>query len=114
MSEKRMMVIEADVMAKIDANRGEMSRSEFLNFLIDSQLNEGTATAGTNHKYVDREEFMQFTQGMKDLLRNFLDFFISYGMELGEQPKDSSFQELVNKLQVISASGSKIKPPSKD
>ena len=44
---------------------------------------------------------------MKDLLRRFLDFFISYGMELGEQPKDHTFADLVQKLQVLSASGSK-------
>ena len=40
---------------------------------------------------------------MKDLLRRFLDFFISYGMELGQEPKDSTFTELVQKLQTLSA-----------
>ena len=40
---------------------------------------------------------------MKDLLRRFLDFFISYGLELGQEPKDSTFSELVQKLQSLSA-----------
>ena len=71
--EKRMLIIDAEVARKIDENRGDMNRSEFLNFLIDGQLKE---EAG-NHNYVDREEFHQFSQGMKELLRNFLEFFIS-------------------------------------
>jgi hypothetical protein len=48
---------------------------------------------------------------MKDLLRRFLDFFISYGMELGDEPKDHTFNELVQKLQTLSAGGGKSKTP---
>ena len=50
---------------------------------------------------------------MKDLLRRFLDFFISYGLELGDEPKDHTFDELVQKLQTLSANGAKPKPPIK-
>jgi hypothetical protein len=38
---------------------------------------------------------------MKELLRNFLEFFISYGLELGNQPKDKAFEELNQKLQAL-------------
>jgi hypothetical protein len=48
---------------------------------------------------------------MKDLLRRFLDFFISYGLELGQQPKDGTFSELVQKLQSLAATGGKPKTP---
>ena len=84
-----------------------MSRSEFLNFLIDSQLKD---EAG-NQNYVDKEEFRQFAQGMKELLRNFLEFFISYGLELGKQPKDKTFAELSQKLQALGSSDNKAKKP---
>jgi len=106
-AEKRMLIVDAEVAGKIDENRGDMSRSEFLNFLIDSQLKE-TEEVG-NQNYVDREEFHQFAQGIKELLRNFLEFFLSYGLELGKQPQDKTFEELSQKLQALSSSDNKAK-----
>lgn len=102
---KRMLVVDADIARKIDENRGEMSYSEFLGYLIDSQLQEQTG----NNIYVDKEEFHQFAAGMKELLRNFLEFFLSYGLELGKQPQDKTFQELSQKLQALGSSGNKNK-----
>jgi hypothetical protein len=108
MTEKKMLIVDGDLMQKIDENRGEMGRAEFIGFLINSQLEESTVSQ-QNRNYVEREEFQEFAQGMKELLRNFLDFFISYGMELGEPPKNQSFDELVKKLQVLSSPGTKPK-----
>ena len=102
-----MLIVDADVVEKVDENRGDMSRSEFLNFLINNQLKEDTG----NHDYVDKEEFRQFAQGMKELLRNFLEFFISYGLALGKQPEDKTFAELTQKLQALGSSGNKSKKP---
>jgi hypothetical protein len=53
---------------------------------------------------VTREEFHQFQEGTKELLRNFLEFFISYGLELGKQPSDSAFEHLSHKLQSLGGS----------
>jgi len=100
-----MLIIDADVVRKVDENRGDMSRAEFLNFLIDSQFKEETG----NQHYVDKEEFRQFTQGMKELLRNFLEFFISYGLELGKQPQDKTLEKLSQKLQTLGSSDNKAK-----
>lgn len=108
MSEKRMLVVDEDLLKKIDENRGEMSRIEFINFLISNQLEEQDG-AVTSNQYVSKEEYQEFAQGMKDLLRRFLDFFISYGLELGQEPKDATFAELVQKLQSLSATGGKPK-----
>ena len=99
----RVAIVASD--RKIDENRGDMSQSEFLNFLIDSQLKEEVVS----HNYVDKEEFHQFEQGMKELLRNFLDFFLTYGLELGKQPQDKTFEELSQKLQSLESSGNKAK-----
>jgi hypothetical protein len=104
-AEKRMLIIDADVVRKIDENRGDMTCSEFLNFLIDSQLQEETG----NQNYVEKEEFQQFAKGMKELLRNFLEFFLSYGLEMGKQPQDKTFTELSQKLQALGSSGNKTK-----
>ncbi len=105
MAEKRMLIVDAEVARKVDENRGDMSRSEFLNFLIDGQLKEDTGI----QNYVDKEEFYQFAEGMKELLRNFLEFFLSYGLELGKQPQDKSFEELSQKLQTMGSAGNKAK-----
>ena len=101
MSEKRMLIVDAELVKMIDDNRGDMSRSEFLNFLIDTQLKE----EGKRHDGITREEFHQFQEGTKELLRNFLEFFISYGLELGKQPKDTEFEQLTQRLQTLGSSG---------
>ncbi len=103
MTEKRMLIVDAETALKIDENRGDMNRSEFLDFLIDSQLKENSG----NQDYVNKEEFHQFAEGMKELLRNFLEFFLSYGLELGKRPEDKTFEELSQKLQALGNSGKK-------
>lgn len=114
MAEKRMLIVDVDVAQKIDENRGDMSRSKFLNLLIDNQLKEETGNIDYVSKVEFRqltEEFHQFSHGIKGLLRNFLEFFVSYGMELGKQPQDKTFEELSNKLQTLDRSGNKDKEP---
>jgi len=102
MSEKRMLIVDAELVTKVDDNRGDMDRSEFINFLIETQLQE--KEEGKKRNGVTREEFHQFQEGTKELLRNFLEFFISYGLELGKQPGDSEFEQLAQKLQSLGGS----------
>jgi len=104
MSEKRMLIIESEVARKIDENRGDVSRSDFIDFLIETYLREGPV----KQNYVTREEFNQFQQGTRELLRNFLEFFISYGLELGKRPEDKTFEDLSQRLQNL---GSQSKNP---
>lgn len=106
MPDKRMLIVDAEVTQKIDENRGDMDRSEFINFLIDSHLHE---KSNSHPDYITKEEFGTFQQGTRDLLRNFLEFFISYGLELGKQPEDEAFSELSAKLQSLGSSTSKTK-----
>jgi hypothetical protein len=109
MSEKRMLIVENELLLKIDENRGEMSRNEFISFLLKNQLGEESQNSAISNQYITREEYQEFALGMKDLLRRFLDFFISYGLELGQEPKDNTFSELVQKLQTLSANAGKAK-----
>jgi len=94
MSEKRMLILPADLVAKIDANRGDMSQEEFINFLIDNQLNPAAKADG----YVTQDALRDFEHGIKDLLRSFLEFVVSYGLELGKLPGKDSMEELSQKL----------------
>ena len=100
MSEKRMLIVDVEVMRRIDENRGDLSISEFFNLLIDKQLK----VEKTKHNEVSREEFYQFQQGMKDLLHSFLEFFVTYGLELGVQTGDEEFQQLSKRLQKLGGS----------
>lgn len=100
MADRRMLIVDAELAKKIDENRGDLSRPDFINFLIDSRLKEETARPGG----ITREEFAQFQEGTKELLRNFLQFFISYGLELGKQPDDNDFDQLSQQLQKLGGS----------
>jgi len=102
MSEKRMLIVDAELVKRIDDNRGDLGRSEFIDFIIESQLKE--KQEGKKQGGVTPEEFHQFQEGTKELLRNFLEFFISYGLELGKQPSDSEFEHLSRKLQSLGGS----------
>jgi hypothetical protein len=99
MPEKRMLIVDADLAKRIEENRGDMPITEFINFLMDSQLKK-TASGVTNN-HVTKEEFQQFEQGIRELLRNFLEFFLSYGLELGKQSSDSELDKLGQKLQAL-------------
>ncbi len=105
MTDKRMLIVDAEVVRKVDENRGDMDRSDFISFLIDSCMKEDSGKPD----YTTQEEFQHFQQGTRDLLRNFLEFFISYSLELGKQPQDSAFAELSQKLQDLGSSASKAK-----
>lgn len=102
MSEKRMLIVDAELVKRIDDNRGDLARSDFIDFLIESELKE--KEDGKKQGSVTRDEFHQFQEGTKELLRSFLEFFISYGLELGKQPSDSEFEHLSHKLQTLGGS----------
>jgi hypothetical protein len=110
MAEKRMLIVDAEVARKVDENRGEMSCSDFIDFLIEGQLSgEGESEAGVGKSnYVTKEELQQSLQGIKELLRNFLEFFLSYGLEVGKH-SDKNFNELSQKLQALVSSRNKEK-----
>ena len=103
MNEKRMLIIDADVVKNIDENRGDMTVSDFISFLIDSKLKPDVAS-GQDNNHITKEEFHQFEEGIRELLRNFLEFFLSYGLELGKQSTDKELDKLGQKLQALGLS----------
>ncbi len=52
-------------------------------------------------KFVTKEEFLSLDHDVKKLLRSFLDFFISYGLELGTQTPVGKLEELNYKLEEL-------------
>jgi len=94
MSEKRMLIVPAELVRKIDENRGDMSQAEFLNYLIDNRLKSSVK----DDEYVTREALREFEHGIKDLLRSFLEFVVSYGLDLGKAPAEGDLEELSQRL----------------
>ena len=97
MAEKRMLIMPGELVKKIDDNRGDMTQSEFIDFLIDGQLKEQI----NKQQYATRDEVHSFEQDMKKLLKSFLDFFVSYGLELGKESPQSEFEELTSRLKEL-------------
>jgi hypothetical protein len=93
--EDLILVVKEDIVKQIDENRGEMNRTEFVNYLIQCQLKE----ALNQKNCVSKEEFQYYTRQMMDLLHNFLQFFVSYGMAMGKDQQDANFQALNKQLE---------------
>ena len=91
-----IMVVKEDVVKQVDENRGEMNRTEFVNYLIQCQLQKEEQS---DKGYISREEFQIFTHQMIGLLHNFLQFFVSYGMAMGQGHADTDIQALNEQLE---------------
>jgi hypothetical protein len=90
-----IMVVKEDVVKQIDENRGELNRTEFVNYLIQCQLND----QNNEQQYVSREEYEYFNRQIMELLHNFLQFFVSYGMSMGKSQPDEDFEFLNQQLE---------------
>ncbi len=99
-----------------------MSQTDFVSFLIDSQLKGEAKTKAEvtreefedlrqdvkkllarvggpkETKFVTKAELASFQQDTKRLLKNFVDFFIGYGLELGKDSPIADLEELTSKL----------------
>jgi hypothetical protein len=119
--DKLMLIVPAELVSKIDANRGDLSQAEFINFLIDSRLSEESAKRGAagreelekiraelkkiiakeeavEQKYATKEELKSFMQDNRKLLKSFLDFFIGYGLEMGKQSGKDELADIISGL----------------
>ena len=89
-----IMVVKEDVVKQIDDHRGEMNRTEFVNYLIQCQLRD----CCDRQEYVTKDELYDFTRQMLELLHSFLNFFISYGISMGREETDD-IQSLSRQLE---------------
>ena len=120
MSEKRMLIMPAELVKKIDDNRGDMSQAEFIEFLIESHFNP--TEKGDNKamqaemdtlrselkdlmqrekKMATKDELAAFHEDTKKLLKSFVDFFVGYGLELGEKSSGFDLKDLTSKLKQL-------------
>lgn len=98
MSDSKILVIPADLAKKIDDNRGDKSRAEFIEALIDNLITEKPVSNNVA-EYATKTELVSFQQDMKQLLKSFMDFFVSYGLEYGENGQHLDIEKFTSKLQ---------------
>lgn len=100
MPDKQIVVLPTELVQTIDANRGDVSRDSFIQLLIDSHLegNGGDASPSASQEYVTPGDLSEFEEGIRELLRHFLEFFLSYGLELGKNGGDEDLESLTKKL----------------
>jgi hypothetical protein len=103
MSEKRMVIVNDQLISKIDRHRGIMGRIEFVTRCVQATLEEmepelGAAEAApkveaAEAEYVTKEEFIEFRKNTEALQREFLNFFSTYGRHLlGEALSDDEMK----------------------
>ena len=104
MADKRMMVLPAEVVARVDENRGDLSQADFIDLLLDIHLGNGGAGHVIGHEEeeelgpVTSVDLAELESGIKDLLRSFLEFFITYGLEIGKDSGKNDLAALTNRL----------------
>ncbi len=129
MSDKRMLILAEELVRKINENRGDLSQGEFIDFLIESHFEEReTGNGGVDKKEFDsvkkliqdlntklealekktatKEEVLAFQEDTRKLLKSFLDFFVGYGLELGNHSLSGDLKELSSSLDKLESEGS--------
>jgi hypothetical protein len=92
--------VPSDLAEKIDVNRGDLSRVEFIEALIDDLVTaKPESKANDKVEFASKTELLSFEQDMKLLLKSFLDFFMAYGMEYGENGQLLEIEKFTEKLQ---------------
>ncbi|MFC1962241.1 hypothetical protein ACFLWN_04285 [Chloroflexota bacterium] len=94
-NESVILVVNKDVVKMIDEHRGEMNRTEFVNFLIHSQLRANLHTAG----YVSSEEFYRVIGDMQALMRDLTRYVCT--LAIGKQVKKGEFKGLFQRVESI-------------
>jgi hypothetical protein len=124
MPENKMLIVPAELINKINDNRGDLSQADFISFLIDERLGGKEKGAGEASKeeiealkkeikkYASKEELQVFQEDTKKLIKSFLDFFIGYGLELNKAPDD--LKELTKKLDMLDTGGADSGPGGRE
>ena len=90
MTGERALRLPVETLDAIDSRRGRMSRSDFVeSLLLRSSPAGGRGEAGAWGKhYVTEGEFQRYREGVRSVLRAFLELCMTYGM--GVSPGDGA------------------------
>ncbi len=119
MSTKKMLIVDDRLIEKLDKDRGDVSRTEFLEFCLDRCLEElqperapreekraaereRVATETREQAYITRGEFQELKRSVRDLLKVTVDFLITFslGTRSGEAT-EGDVEKLKRRLDTI-------------
>lgn len=83
MNEAMVILMSPELLKNIDQNRGGLSREEFIGVCLDAFLPRGADSAG-DERYATMKEFEEFQHKIEKLERSFIEFLITYELELGK------------------------------
>ncbi|MFH1651118.1 MAG: hypothetical protein ABID87_03300 [Chloroflexota bacterium] len=89
-----IMVVAQPLAQQIDEHRGEMTRTEFVSFLLQSQLNQRK-----NQNYITAEEFHRSLQDMKGMMHDFMEFVLS--LDLTRKSADDGLTDWLRKVKTL-------------
>lgn len=92
-----IMVVRKDVVAQIDENRGELTRTEFVNLLIQKQLREFYEKPD----YITREELAASVRATQQVLHNFLEFLLTHGLMQEQPPQPRLVEDLHEQVRAL-------------
>lgn len=69
-----------EIMRKLDEHRGDVGRAEFVESCVNGFLVKGEIP---NERYATKEELEEFEQGIKKLESRFIEFVLTYLIEVG-------------------------------
>ena len=95
MGDYAVLNLSPEIMKVIDRSRGQLSRSEFLNCVVRSWCLEQRTT----QRYITQVEIREFEEGIKELLRSFLEFVVSYGLD-SENTSADGMSRLLDRLRL--------------
>jgi hypothetical protein len=111
-----MLILPVELVKKIDDNRGDMSQADFLDYLMESHFKSDnrsngvaceeidalkkdlTALISREKKLATKDELEAFHEDTKKLLKSFVDFFVGYGLELGDKSPSIDLRDITGKL----------------
>jgi hypothetical protein len=111
-----MLILPAELVKKIDDNRGDMGQADFLDYLMESHFKSDTSNNGVACEEIDalkkdltalisrekklatKDELEAFHEDTKKLLKSFVDFFVGYGLELGDKSPSIDLRDITGKL----------------
>lgn len=100
MNSSKFVVVDDSLLGKIDGNRGEKTRSEFVNSCVrrllrdlEPEVNVPADRPASIGAWVTRSEFDQFRQRMDQVNQEFMDFFIKYASRVAAEKRPEADTE---------------------
>lgn len=90
MSEKAELPLSSSLLMRIEENRGNLTREEFLEVCVGASLGRRKAIQERPclEPHITREEFEEFKSGVRNLLRSSFNFFMLYWIELCPETRE--------------------------